>query len=147
MDISVDDWDAVLDTNLKGAFLLTQAVARRMRDCGGGAIVNVASILSVRVNNVASYAVSKAGLVQLTKALALEWARYGIRVNALCPGYIETDLNRDFFSTDSGGALIKRIPQRRLGDRGLDAPLLLLCSDAGSYITGATLVVDGGLLA
>ena len=86
MDISVDDWDAVLDTNLKRAFLLTQAVARRMRDCGGGAIVNVASILSVRVNNVASYAVSKAGLVQLTKALALEWARYGIRVNALLPG-------------------------------------------------------------
>ena len=86
-------------------------------------------------------------MVQLTKALALEWARYGIRVNALCPGYIETPINRDFFTTDQGKALINRIPQRRLGTpEDLDTPLLLLCSDASSYMTGSSLVVDGGHL-
>ncbi len=142
------DWDAVVDTNLKGAFFLSQAIARRMREQGGGAIVNVSSILGLRVaGNVAAYAVSKAGLVQLTKALALEWARFGIRVNALCPGYIETDLNRHFFETDAGDALVRRIPLRSLGRfEDLDAPMLLLCSDAGRYMTGSTLVVDGGHL-
>lgn len=146
IDMTLEDWDRVIDTNLRGAFVLAQAVARRMRDQGGGAIVNVASILGLRVaGGVASYAVSKAGLVQLTKALALEWARHGIRVNALCPGYIETDFNRDFFQSDAGRALIKRIPQRRLGTpEDLDVPLLLLSSDAGGYMSGATLVVDGG---
>jgi NAD(P)-dependent dehydrogenase (short-subunit alcohol dehydrogenase family) len=148
MQMTEDDWDVVLNTNLKGAFLLSQAVARSMRERGDGAIVNVASILGLRIaGNVASYAVSKAGLVQLTKVLALEWARFGIRVNALCPGYIETDLNREFFETDAGQALVKRIPQRRLGcPEDLDVPLLLLCSAAGRYMTGSTLVVDGGHL-
>lgn len=143
-----NDWDAVVDTNLKGIFLLSQAVARDMRDRGGGSIVNVASILGLRVaGNVASYAVSKAGLVHLTKVLALEWARYGIRVNALCPGYFETDFNRQFFETDAGRAMIKRVPQRRLGRlEELDAPLLLLCSDTCRYMTGSTLVIDGGHL-
>ena len=114
----------------------------------GGSIINVASILGFRVaGHVAAYAASKAAVVQLTKALALEWARYGIRVNALCPGYIETPINRDFFATDQGKALISRIPQRRLGTPAdLDAPLLLLCSDASSYMTGSSLVVDGGHL-
>src|SRR5690606_1782423 len=113
-----------------------------------GAIVNIASILGLRVaGNLAAYAASKAGTVQMTKALALEWARHGIRVNALCPGYIETDLNRDFFAGEDGQALIRRIPQRRLGQPAdLDGALLLLCSDAGRYITGAALVVDGGHL-
>ena len=148
LQMTENDWDAVVDTNLKGIFLLSQAVARDMRDRGGGSIVNVASILGLRVaGNVASYAVSKAGLVHLTKVLALEWARYGIRVNALCPGYFETDLNRQFFETDAGRAMIKRIPQRRLGRlEELDAPLLLLCSDTCRYMTGSTLVVDGGHL-
>jgi NAD(P)-dependent dehydrogenase (short-subunit alcohol dehydrogenase family) len=143
------EWDAVLATNLTGAFRLSQAVARTMKDRGaGGAIVNVASILGLRVaGNVAAYATSKAALIQLTKALALEWARYGIRVNALCPGYVETDLNRDFFATPPGQALIARIPQRRLGQPGdLDGPLLLLCGNAGRYMTGTALVVDGGHL-
>jgi NAD(P)-dependent dehydrogenase (short-subunit alcohol dehydrogenase family) len=148
-DLDEADWDAVLDTNLKGVFLVAQAAARHMKTVGsGGAIVNVASILGLRVaGGVSAYAASKAGVIQLTKALALEWARHGIRVNALCPGYIETDLNRDFFSSQPGLAMIKRIPQRRLGKpEDLDGALLLLCSDAGRYITGATLAVDGGHL-
>jgi NAD(P)-dependent dehydrogenase (short-subunit alcohol dehydrogenase family) len=148
LDLGEDDWDAVLDTNLKGAFLAAQAAAQAMKRHGGGAIVNVASILGLRVaGQVAAYAASKAGLVQLTKALALEWARHGIRVNALCPGYIETDINRDFFQGDAGQAMLKRVPQRRLGQPSdLDGPLLLLCSDASAYMTGAVVAVDGGHL-
>ncbi len=147
LDVAEAQWDRVLDTNLKGAFLVGQAVARHMRESGkGGAIVNIASILGLRVaGQVAPYAASKAGLVQLTCSMALEWARYGIRVNALCPGYIETDLNRDFFASDAGQALIRRIPQRRLGQpRDLDGPLLLLCGSAGAFMTGAAITVDGG---
>lgn len=148
LDLGEADWDAVLDTNLKGAFLAAQAAAQAMKRHGGGAIVNVASILGLRVaGQVAAYAASKAGLVQLTRALALEWARHGIRVNALCPGYIETDINRDFFQGDAGRAMLKRVPQRRLGQPSdLDGPLLLLCSDASAYMTGAVVAVDGGHL-
>lgn len=149
LDIAPAEWDRVVDTNLRGVFLVAQAAARRMRADGkGGAIVNVASILGHRVAGaVASYAASKAGVVRLTEALALEWARYGIRVNALCPGYIWTDLNRDFFESAAGKALVQRIPQRRLGrPEDLDGALLLLAGDAGRYITGASLVVDGGHL-
>jgi len=148
LDLGEDDWDAVLDTNLKGAFLAAQAAANAMKRHGGGAILNVASILGLRVaGQVAAYAASKAGLVQLTRALALEWARHGIRVNALCPGYIETDINRGFFASAAGQAMLKRVPQRRLGQPSdLDGPVLLLCSDASSYMTGAVVAVDGGHL-
>jgi NAD(P)-dependent dehydrogenase (short-subunit alcohol dehydrogenase family) len=149
LDVSEDEWDHVVDTNLKGNFLVAQAAARVMKAQGrGGAIVNVASILGLRVAGyVPSYVASKAGVVQLTKAMALELARYDIRVNALCPGYMETDLNQDFFKSEAGHALVRRIPQRRLGrPEELDGALLLLCSDAASYITGSTLVVDGGHL-
>lgn len=149
ISLTAKDWDSVVDTNLKGVFLVAQAAAQRMRDAKrGGSIVNVASILGHRVaGSVAAYAASKAGVVHLTEALALEWARYGIRVNSLCPGYIETDLNRDFFATEPGLALIKRIPQRRLGaPSDLDGALLLLASDAGRYMTGSSVVVDGGHL-
>ena len=148
MDYSEADWDRTMDINLKGAFLVSQAAAQKMKENGGGSIINIASILGLRVAGaVAAYATSKAALVQMTKATALEWARYGIRVNALCPGYIETPLNTDFFATDAGQALIKRIPQRRLGRlQNLDGPLLLLASDAGAYMTGAEIAVDGGHL-
>ena len=148
LDTDPAAFGAVLDTNVKGVFHVAQAAARRMRDTGGGAIVNVASILGFRVaGNVAAYAASKAAVVHLTQALALEWARHGIRVNALCPGYIETPLNRDFFATNAGQALIGRIPQRRLGQLSdLAAPLRLLCSDEARYMTGSSIVVDGGHL-
>ena len=143
-----NDWDAVLDTNLKAMFFVAQALAPSMQKRGGGCIVNVASILGLRqAGGVVSYAVSKAGVIQLTKSLALEWARHGIRVNAIAPGYVETDLNQEFWDTEAGKALIKRIPQRRLGQLSdLDGPLLLLASDASRYMTGAVLVVDGGHL-
>jgi NAD(P)-dependent dehydrogenase (short-subunit alcohol dehydrogenase family) len=147
LDLTESDWNAVLDVNLDGAFRVAQAVARRMRDAGrAGSIVNVASVLAERVAaQVAPYATSKAALVQLTRAMALELARHRIRVNALAPGYIETPLNRDFFASEGGAALVKRIPQRRLGRvEDLEAPLLLLASDASAYMTGATIAVDGG---
>jgi NAD(P)-dependent dehydrogenase (short-subunit alcohol dehydrogenase family) len=149
LDLDPADWDKVMGTNVKGAWLVARAAARRMIDAGvGGSVVNIASILGFRVaGRVAPYAASKAGLLHLTKALAFEWARHGIRVNALAPGYIETDLNRDFFASDPGKALIARIPQRRLGrPEDLDGALLLLASDASAYMTGSAIVVDGGHL-
>jgi NAD(P)-dependent dehydrogenase (short-subunit alcohol dehydrogenase family) len=149
IDLDEADWDAVVDTNLKGVWLSAQATGRRMvRHKTGGSIVNVASILGLRVaGGVAPYAVSKAGVIQLTKSLALEWARYKVRVNALAPGYIQTELNDAFFESEPGKALIKRVPQRRLGDlRELDGPLLLLTSEASSFMTGSVLAVDGGHL-
>ena len=140
-------WDSVIDTNLKGIWLVAQAAARRMvENKVKGSVVNIASILGLRVAGaVAPYAISKAGVIQMTKALALEWARYGIRVNALAPGYFMTELNDDFFESEAGKALIRRVPQRRLGQlEELDGPLLLLVSNAGSFMTGSVVTVDGG---
>lgn len=143
------DWDQVVDTNLTGAFLVATEGARAMRAAKrGGTIINIASILGLRqAGHVTGYAVAKAGLIQLTRQLALELARFDIRVNALAPGYFETDINRDFFASAAGKALIKRIPQRRLGRvSDLDGPLLLLASDASAFMTGTILTVDGGHL-
>ena len=144
-----EDFDRVLDTNLKGAWLVATEAARRMVAAGGaGCIVNVASILGERVaGGVAPYAISKAGVIQATKAMALELARHGIRVNALLPGYVVTDLNREFLASEAGQKLKARIPSRRFGQLAdLDGPLLLLASDAGAAMSGATLAVDGAHL-
>lgn len=148
LDVTDDDWRMVIDTNLEGAWIVAQETARRMKDAGGGNIINTASILGLRVSaGVAPYAISKAAVVQMTKVLALELARYQIRVNALAPGYIETDLNEGYLNSDAGQAMIKRIPMRRCGQlHDLDGPLLLLASDASGYMTGAIIPVDGGHL-
>ena len=149
LDHTEQDWLDVIEVNLNGAWRVAQEAARHMvKNERGGSIVNIASILGLRVTaQVPAYAASKAALIQLTKAMALELARHRIRVNALAPGYVETSINREFFSTDAGEALIRRIPQRRIANpHELDAALLLLASDAGSYTTGTVLAVDGGQL-
>ena len=143
------DWDTVLDTNLKGAWLVAQEAARRLVAAKRpGSIVNIASITGERVaGGVAPYCTSKAGVMHLTRAMALELARHGVRVNALAPGYVQTELNRDFLVSEAGQRLMSRIPQRRFGlPEELDGPLLLLASDAGAYITGSVIFADGGHL-
>lgn len=142
-------WDHVIDTNLKGVFLVAQEAARAMQaHRQGGSIINVASILGLRqASAVLPYAVSKSGVIQMTKLLALELARYSIRVNALAPGYLNTDLNSGFLNSESGQSMVRRIPMRRTGRLDeLNGPLLLLASDDSSYMTGSVLAVDGGHL-
>ena len=147
LEVADDEWQQVLDTNLSGAFRVAQGAARALAHAKrGGAIVNIASVLGLRVaKQIPAYVAAKAGLIKLTEALALEFAPLSIRVNALAPGYIETDLNREFLHSSPGEAMAKRVPMRRFGvPSDLDGALLLLASDAGRYMTGATIVVDGG---
>jgi NAD(P)-dependent dehydrogenase (short-subunit alcohol dehydrogenase family) len=147
LEMPVEDWDAVVNTNLRGAWLVAQTAGKRwLMAKRPGVIVNIASILGLRtIGQVAPYNASKAGLIHLTRALAMEWARHDIRVNAICPGYIETEMNSDFWKTPGGQRLIDRIPQRRIGKpEHLDGALLLLASEAGSFMTGSVLTVDGG---
>lgn len=147
LDMPEADWDEVVSTNLRGAWLVAQTAAQHMVAAKrAGRIVNIASILGLRtIGQVAPYNAAKAGLLHLTRALAMEWARYGIQVNAISPGYIETEMNQAFWQTPAGKRLIERVPQRRLGKPAeLDGALLLLASDAGAFMTGANIVVDGG---
>ena len=147
VELSEDEWRRVLSTNLDAVFYCAQEAARRMLAAGKtGAIVNIASVLGLGVaKGVIAYATAKAGVIQLTKALALELAFKGIRVNAIAPGWIVTEINRDYLAGERGTALKREIPVGRFGEeRDLDGPLLLLVSDAGRFVTGATIVADGG---
>ncbi|MBV9432621.1 MAG: glucose 1-dehydrogenase [Hyphomicrobiales bacterium] len=143
-----ETWRQTLDINLDAVVATAQEAARRMVASGGGAIVNIASILSfgVQKGNLA-YAVSKAAVLQATRAMALELAPKGVRVNAIAPGYFSTEINADYLASPQGEAMLRAVPMGRFGQEGeLDGALLLLASRAGSFITGATIVVDGGHL-
>ncbi|TDG13883.1 SDR family oxidoreductase [Seongchinamella unica] len=143
------NWDAIMETNLKGAWRVAHGVAKRSVAAGRPcSIINIASILGVRVGfGESSYAISKAAVVQMTKAMALELARKNIRVNAICPGYFATEMNADYLLSEGGQAYLKDTTAGRMGELDeLDGPLLLLASDAGSFINGAIIPVDGGHL-
>lgn len=142
-----EDWDYVIDTNLKGAWLAAREFAHRLVERKRpGRIINISSILGFRtIGYVPAYCAAKAGLTHLTHVLAMELARYGILVNALAPGYVETDFNREYFQSEPGKALIRRIPLRRIAQPpDLDGALLFLASPASAYVTGAVISVDGG---
>ncbi|MFN2460027.1 MAG: SDR family NAD(P)-dependent oxidoreductase [Candidatus Velthaea sp.] len=149
LELDARAWHGVLATNVSGPWFVARTFAQRaVASARGGTIVNVASIAGLRpAGGLSAYGASKAALIHLTKTLALEWARYGIRVNAIAPGYIKTDLNAAFFDSPAGEALVRRVPQRRLGRlEDLDGVLLLLLSDASAYMTGSVIAIDGGHL-
>ena len=148
-DITEEDWDAVIDTNLKGVFLVAQAVAREMiRAEKPGSIINISSILGIGVSKaLASYIAAKTGVINLTKAMALEWVKSGIRVNAIAPGYFVTEINEKAFEQGAHEMVKQAVPMGRVGEMDeISGPLLLLASDAGAYMTGSVLTVDGGHL-
>jgi NAD(P)-dependent dehydrogenase (short-subunit alcohol dehydrogenase family) len=147
LEHSEEEWDYVVDTNLKGAWLMAREFAGHLVDRKRpGRIVNIASVLGSRtIAGVPSYCAAKAGLIHLTHVLAMELARHGVLVNALAPGYVETDFNREFLKSEAGKRLAARIPLRRVAQADdLDGAMLLLASPAGAYITGAIIAVDGG---
>jgi 3-oxoacyl-[acyl-carrier protein] reductase len=149
VEMAPEDWRRVLDTNLDAVFFWAQEAARRLLAARKpGSIINIASILSFGVSKgTAAYAISKAGVAQLTKALAIELAFRGVRVNAIAPGWIVTEINEDYLRSETGAALTREIPMGRFGQEAdLDGAVLLLASDAGRYMTGETVVVDGGVL-
>src|SRR3990167_7389450 len=154
-DVTPDDYDYIFDTNVKGAFFVAQEVGKRMlaRSRGaapgsytGGRIVNIASMAGLRVlPQIGVYCMSKAAVVQMTKAMALEWGKFGINVNALCPGYIDTEINHHHWQTEAGQKLVQMLPRKRIGHtQDLDAILVTLCSDQSHFINGAVIAADDG---
>lgn len=155
LDIGPEDYDYVFDTNTRGAFFVAQEVARRMiaRARGaapgtftGGRIVNIASMAGLRVlGQLGVYSMSKAAVIHMTRAMALEWGRYGINTNALCPGYIDTEINHHYWQTEGGQKLMQMMPRRRVGaPQDLDTALLMLCANESHFINGAVLAADDG---
>jgi NAD(P)-dependent dehydrogenase (short-subunit alcohol dehydrogenase family) len=148
-DVTPDDYDWLMNTNLKAAYFMAQAVARHMIDGGReGRIINIASIGAFKpIGQGSLYSMSKAGITMMTKSMALEWARYGINVNAICPGYIRTEMNADWFDSDPGEAMKQSYPKKRIGkDTDLNALMLLLASENSGFITGAAITADDGQL-
>ena len=146
IDMTPEKWDPVMDVNLRGHVFCSRAVGRHMMQKEGGKIINIASIMGlIPLTYNSSYGAAKAGLILFTKTLALEWARYNIQVNAICPGYFLTEMNREFFGSSMGQKVINKIPMRRIADpKELRGVTLLLASEASSFITGTVIVVDGG---
>jgi NAD(P)-dependent dehydrogenase (short-subunit alcohol dehydrogenase family) len=157
-DVSPDDYDFVFDTNVKGSFFVAQEVGKRMlaRARGsapgsytGGRIVNVASMAGLRaLPQIGIYAMSKAAVIHMTRAMAQEWGKFGINVNALCPGYIDTEINHHHWQTEQGKKLVQMLPRKRVGQpRDLDAVLVMLCSDESHFVNGAVIAADDGFAA
>ena len=155
VDVTPEDFDHVMGTNARGAFFVAQEVARRMiaRAEGkapgtftGGRIVNIASMAGLKaLSRIGIYAVSKAAVVHMTRAMALEWGRYGINVNAICPGYIDTEINHHQWQTESGKKLVAMMPRKRVGQpRDLDAVLVMLCANESHFVNGAVIAADDG---
>ncbi len=154
-DVTEEDWDFIFDTNVKGAFFVAQEVGKRMlaRARGsapgtytGGRIINIASMAGIKVlPQIGAYAISKAAVVHMTKAMALEWGRFGINVNAICPGYIDTEINHHHWSTEQGQKLMQMLPRKRVGKpEDLDALIVLLASSQSHFINGAVIAADDG---
>ncbi len=154
-EVSPEDYDFMFDTNVKGAFFVAQEVGKRMlaRAKGaapgsftGGRILNIASVAGLRVlPQIGVYCMSKAAVIQMTKAMALEWGKFGINVNALCPGYIDTEINHHHWKTEAGQKLVQMMPRKRVGQpQDLDAMLVMLCSDQSHFINGAVIAADDG---
>jgi NAD(P)-dependent dehydrogenase (short-subunit alcohol dehydrogenase family) len=143
------DWNAVIDTNLTGVWRVAKHGCNAMVAAGQrGSVINIASVTALRTQPMTTaYSVSKAGVDHMTRQMALEMARFGVRVNAIAPGYFKTEINDDYVDSEAGAKMIRRVAMRRLGEKSeLSGPLLLLASEAGSFMTGATIVVDGGHL-
>jgi len=146
IELTPETWDRIMEVNLKGHVFCTRAVGKQMIENRYGKIINISSMMGlIGVAYHSPYCASKAGMIQFTKSLALEWARFNIQVNALCPGYFRTDLNREFLQTPQGQKVINRIPARRAADpKEIRGITLLLASDASSFMTGSVVVLDGG---
>ncbi len=154
-DVTPDDYDFVMNTNTRGAFFVAQEVAKRMiaRSKGeapgtftGGRIVNIASMAGLKVlGQIGVYCMSKAAVIHMTKSMALEWGRFGINVNAICPGYIDTEINHHHWQTDAGQKLVNMLPRKRLGKpQDLDAALVMLCANQSHFVNGAVIAADDG---
>ena len=154
-DVTPEDYDFIFNTNVKGAFFVAQEVGKRMlaRSRGaapgsftGGRIINIASMAGLKVlPQIGAYCMSKAAVVQMTRAMALEWGRFGINVNALCPGYIDTEINHSHWQTEQGQKLISMLPRKRVGQpQDLDALIVMLASDQSHFVNGAVIAADDG---